>query len=188
MLLLTGASGTVGRALVAELAGRQDVRALARSDESAQALLDAELPDVVRGDLGDRDTLPAALEGVRTLFLLTPPGPSQPKLELNALEAARVAGVRRVVYLSLYDAGPPVITLRAWHEPAERWLRESSLSWAVLQPPVFSQNLLGQVDAIRQGQLVWPGGQGDLSHIDVGTSQRSPVPPCWTRRSRATSA
>jgi len=166
MIVLTGATGTVGHHLVAELAHRDDVRAVARSADAEQALRTSGVRDVVRADLADPASLRVAFAYADTLFLLTPPGPQQSALDRNALEAAKDAGVRRVVYQSLYNPGPPSIALRAWHEPAEQWLEQSDLSWAVLQPPVFSDNLLGQLDSIRQGQLIWPDAVGRLSHID----------------------
>jgi uncharacterized protein YbjT (DUF2867 family) len=167
MIVLTGATGTVGRRLVEALAGRDDVRAVARSAEAETALRASGVREVVRADLDDPASLEAAFTGADALFLLTPAGPQQPDQERHALTAARRAGVGRVVYQSLYDAGPPSIALRAWHEPAERWLERSDLSWAVLQPPVFSDNLLGMLDSIGQGRLVWPGATGRLSHIDA---------------------
>jgi len=166
MIVLTGATGTVGHHLVAELAHRDDVRAVARSADAEQALRTSGVRDVVRADLADPASLREAFADADTLLLLTPPGPQQSALDRNALEAAKDAGVRRVVYQSLYNPGPPSIALRAWHEPAEQWLEQSDLSWAVLQPPVFSDNLLGQLDSIRQGQLIWPDAVGRLSHID----------------------
>lgn len=140
---------------------------LARSTAGAQTLRTAGVRDIVRADLADPASLREALAGADTLFLLTPPGPQQPAYDRNALEAAKQAGVQRVVYQSLYNPGPPSIALRAWHEPAEQWLEQSDLSWAVLKPPVFSNNLLGQLDSIGQGQLIWPDATGKLSHIDA---------------------
>jgi uncharacterized protein YbjT (DUF2867 family) len=168
MMLLTGATGTVGRHVAAALTGRDDVRVLARTAEAAAALRTLGHRHVVRGDLAEPATLDGAFTGVDVLFLLTPAGPRQPELNAHALDAAEAAGVQRVVYQSLLDPGrPPRIALRAWHEPAEQRLAASWSAWAVLQPPVFTDNLLGQLDALRQGRLVWPGGDGALSHVDA---------------------
>src|SRR5690348_3049334 len=93
MILVTGATGNVGRHIVAELVGsRHAVRVLSRSPQSA--VWPAEV-DVVAGDLSDPRSLAAALEGVETVFLFAVPG-SGP----GFVAAAQAAGARRVVLLS----------------------------------------------------------------------------------------
>ncbi len=70
-ILLTGATGLIGSRVAAALQGRDDVRALARSEAAATKLRDLDL-QVVRGDLDDPTSLTAAFAGVERLFLLTP--------------------------------------------------------------------------------------------------------------------
>lgn len=99
-ILLTGATGLIGSRVAAALRGRDDVRALARSDAAATKLGDLDV-QVVRGDLDDPSSLTAAFAGVERIFLLTPFNERQAEQEHVALDAALQAGVTGVVYLSL---------------------------------------------------------------------------------------
>lgn len=98
-ILVTGATGTVGRQVIQQLVKRgADVRALVRD------LSKADFPasvDVVQGDLLDVDALRAAFTGVSTLFLLNAVVADEYTQALLALNVAREAGIERIVYLSV---------------------------------------------------------------------------------------
>ncbi len=98
-ILVTGATGTVGRQVIRQLARRgADIRALVR--DPAKADLPAGVP-VATGDFLDVDAMRAALSGVSTLFLLNAVVPDEFTQSLVALNLAREAGIARVVYLSV---------------------------------------------------------------------------------------
>jgi uncharacterized protein YbjT (DUF2867 family) len=97
-ILVTGSTGTIGSQVLAHLQGR-NVRALTRSPETAQ-LPSGVTP--VRGDLADVDSVRAALEGVSTLFLLAPNVADELTQAMLALTVAREAGVKGIVYLSVF--------------------------------------------------------------------------------------
>jgi uncharacterized protein YbjT (DUF2867 family) len=143
-------------------------RVLARnSDKSTE--LSAQGMDVVPGDFEDRESLKRALGGVDTAFLLAPFVPNMLDLQLAFIEAAKEAGVRRIVKLSAMGTAPdaPVAFLR-WHATAEQALRESGLAYTALQPNGFMQNLLGMAPLIStQGIIPAPAGDSRISHIDV---------------------
>lgn len=92
MILVTGATGNIGSALVQELAGVAPVRALTRDAGRARVPAGVE---VVEGDLEDVGSLPKALDGVRSIFLLSRMGPDG-----EIIDAARRAGVEHVVLVS----------------------------------------------------------------------------------------
>ncbi|WAZ26502.1 NAD(P)H-binding protein [Streptomyces cinnabarinus] len=137
-ILVTGATGTVGRQIVAELLTRgHRVRALTR--DAAKA----DFPDgveVVEGDLTDPDTLAAALEGVTGLHLITFGGAFFAPLETGPriLELARAAGVRRVTVL--HGGGPSLL------EDAVR--ADDGVDWTVLMPVEFMANALEWAEGI----------------------------------------
>lgn len=159
MILVTGATGTIGGEVVRLLAGRGErVRAMTRQDV---ALPGAE---VVRGDFDDQPSLDDAVSGVAALFLLSAPGPWIARHDAAMLAAARAAGVRKVVKLSAIGAV-------SWHEAGERALRSGELEWTVLRPSSFASNALRWAPAIRRGDAVQnstgTGTQGVVDPRDV---------------------
>ncbi|MGA5100385.1 NAD(P)H-binding protein [Streptomyces lavendulocolor] len=161
MTLVTGATGTVGRQVVAELLrlGRP-VRALTRDPGKA------DLPggvEVVRGDLTDPESLTAALDGVSGLHLITFGGEYFAPLETGPriVELAREAGVRRVTVL---NGGGPT--------PLEDAVRASDLPWTVVMPVEFMANALEWADGIRTRDEVCEPFVGRLSAMvhegDIG--------------------
>src|SRR3569833_4078339 len=98
-ILVTGATGAVGRQVVEQLVKRgANVRALVRNP--AKADLPAAV-EIAQGELLDVDALNAAFSGVSALFLLNAVVPDEFTQALIALNAARLAGVERFVYLSV---------------------------------------------------------------------------------------
>ncbi|MFE9020460.1 NAD(P)H-binding protein [Streptomyces sp. NPDC007808] len=138
-ILVGGATGTVGRRIVAELLARgHEVRALTR--DPAKAAFPAGV-EVVRGDLTEPDTLIPALEGVTGLHLITFGGPYFAPLETGPriLELARAAGVHRVTVL--HGGGP---------SPLEDAVRaDEGVGWTVLMPVEFMANALEWADGIQ---------------------------------------
>lgn len=139
-ILVTGATGTVGRQIVTELAAAgRPVRALTRRPESADLPAGVE---VVRGDLTAPETLDDALDGVTALHLITFGGAdalSYAPLETGAeiVERARKAGVRRFTVLSV--------------EPGtvEAAVRDSGCEWTFVSPVEFRSNTLEWAEPIR---------------------------------------
>ncbi|GHH49084.1 NAD(P)H-binding protein [Lentzea cavernae] len=135
MILITGATGTVGSHLVRQLTARGEaVRALSRKPGEG----------LVRADFDDPASLAAAVAGVRAVFLLTAPVTPTPAHDLAMLEAARSAGVTAVVKLSAIGTGQTFEgrTVGAWHQEAERAVKASGLAWTVLRPSSFASNVL----------------------------------------------
>lgn len=145
-ILVTGATGNVGGAVVTQLhAAGVPVRALVRGK--------AEFPEgvqAVRGDLGDPASLDTALEGVDSVFLVWP--------FLSAEGAPDVLDAigkhaRRVVYLSSAGAGSeeekPSEAITMFHTELERLIEASGLDWTALRPTGFASNTLDWAEGIR---------------------------------------
>ncbi|TCC40252.1 NAD(P)H-binding protein [Kribbella speibonae] len=157
MLLITGATGHVGRALVGELGRRgAEFRALVRS---ARPDLPAEQ---VVGDLGG----PLDLRGVDKVFLLVPG--TGLEHTANLVAAARRAGVRQIVYLSSYAVlGDPIPAMGRWHHERERLIADSGIAATFLRPTGFMTNTLDWLPTIRAGGYVLdPIGPGRMAPID----------------------
>ncbi|MGW7822528.1 SDR family oxidoreductase [Streptomyces puniciscabiei] len=146
MIVVTGATGNVGRALVDRLlAAGRPVRALTRDPQRAALPAAAE---VVRFQPDD----PAALFGGATALFLYAQA-TTPEL----LAAARTHGVRRVVLLSsgiIQDGADETHPIHIMHATAERQIRDSGLDWTFLRPNAFATNALQWVPQIRAGNAV----------------------------------
>jgi len=165
MLLVTGATGHVGRELVRELDARGAAfRVLVRDPARAVGL--PERAERVVGDLDQPTTLAAAMDGVERLFLLVP-GIGLEHTE-HAVAAARAAGVRHVVYLSSYAViGDPVPAMGRWHRDREQLIRASGIPATFLRPGGFMTNAFDWLPTLRAGGYVLdPVGPGRAAPID----------------------
>lgn len=165
MIVVTGATGNVGRPLTQALAeAGEQVTAVSRHA--------VPVPDGVRhvaADLADPTTLTPALDGARALFLLLSGdlhAPGARPADIIALAAAR--GVRRIVLLSSQGVatrplGPSRVAMRA----VEDALRDSGPDWAVLRPGGFASNALAWAESVRtQGTVAAPFGDVGVPVID----------------------
>lgn len=148
MILVTGATGNVGRHVVDGLvAAGVPVRALSRTPK----------PGFVRGDLREPDSLSAALDGVDAVFLLWP-GPDATGAEAAVKALARNA--RRIVYLSAIAAESGF-----WGR-IEKAVEATGVEWTFLRAGGFATNTLGWAGMIRaDGVVRWPYGQAARSLI-----------------------
>lgn len=167
-VLITGATGGIGRQLLDELLRvGQTVRALCRRQQQVEEFQTRGV-EAVRGDLGDRPSLEAAMAGVDRVFLLTFPSKTQREHGRNAVEAAVAAGVRSVVHLSTADAN--LTSAIPWASAPARTdaqLKTSGLGWTLLKPTAFMQNILQSAAAVRHGVLPHTTGRGVVGWIDT---------------------
>lgn len=139
LVLVTGATGHIGRNLVRELHGRAHVRALVREPHTAYL---PEHVELVRGDLTDPDSLARAAKGADAVFLLWP------LMSTDGLDAvvAALADVPQLVYLSsegirdVEDQGDPITNS---HSFIEGHLEQHRTQWTFLRPVGFASNTLG---------------------------------------------
>lgn len=166
-ILVTGATGNIGRQVVEHLVKRgADVRALAR-DPAKAALPDG--ASVVQGDFLDVDSLRKAMTGVSTLFLLNAVVPDEFTQALIALNVARAAGIQRIVYLSVIHADVYVnVPHFAGKFSVERMIEQMDFNATILRPAYFMQNDLMVKDVITgYGAYTMPIGDKGLAMIDV---------------------
>lgn len=165
MILITGATGAIGIHVATALSGREDVRALAHSDRSVATLEGLGVRDVVQGDLSSPP--PTVFEGVSALFLLTPSSAQQVAQETCAIDLALAAGAQRIVKVSAREVETGRELFFADSILAiETHLERAGVDATILRPDHFMTNLLTQVDPLRGGQVVYPGGEGALAWID----------------------
>ncbi|GLH79250.1 NmrA family transcriptional regulator [Bradyrhizobium sp. SSBR45G] len=166
-ILVTGATGTVGRHVVDQLVKRgADVRALVRDPAKANFPAAVQL---AQGDLLDVDSLRGALSGVSTLFLLNAVTPDEFTQALIALNLAREAGIERIVYLSVIHGDVYVnVPHFAGKFAVERMIEQMGLNATILRPAYFMNNDLTIKDvALHHGVYPMPIGAKGLAMVDI---------------------
>jgi uncharacterized protein YbjT (DUF2867 family) len=168
LILVTGANGTVGKAVLAALAGSGEKhRAMYRSeDDTVKAPAGAE---TVVADFSDNASLALALRGVESVYLVCSPIPDLVELEVNAIEACEAAGVRRIVLNSALGAGDYGKSFPSWHGKVEEKLKATRMCHCILRPNSFMQNVVAfYAPSIRaQGAFYSSIESARTSYLDV---------------------
>ncbi|MEO6572305.1 MAG: NAD(P)H-binding protein [Polyangiaceae bacterium] len=167
-VLVTGATGNVGREVVRALRARGvSVRAADRQTNRSTTMFEDDAVATARLDFRDSSTFAAAVEGCSALFLLRPPPISDVTATLNPfVDVARERGVRQVVFLSVAGAGKNKLVP---HHAVEVHLAARSNDWTVLRPGFFAQNLgdAYRADIVEDDRLFVPAGRGRVAFVDV---------------------
>ncbi|MUN35098.1 NAD(P)H-binding protein [Actinomadura litoris] len=161
MIVVTGATGTIGRALVAELGGA--ARAVVRRAEQGEELADKLGCDYVVGDLERPESIP--LEPGDRLFLNSSQWPGFARAHKAVIDRAAAADVAQVVTVSVLGVTSGSLLGFGMHGQVDEHLRASGVPWAILAPVGFMQNLAGDVD--EEGRIVGAYGRGGVGYIDA---------------------
>ena len=167
-VLVTGATGNTGRALVAALADRGvPVRAMVRKEaDRGQVPAGAA---VAVADFDDPESIAAALHGTARAYLVTPSSEQAEAQQKRFADLAAKAGVGHLVVLSQLaaDEQSPVRFLR-YHAAVERHVRDLGIGYTFLRPNLFFQGLLAVAGTIAaQGRFYAPIGEARVSAVDV---------------------
>ncbi len=166
-ILVTGATGNVGRNVVEQLVSRgADVRALVR--DAAKADFPASV-EVAQGDLLDVDSLRAAMSGVSTLFLLNGVVADEFTQAVIALNVAREVGIERVVYLSVIHSDVYVnVPHFAGKFGVERMIDALGIPATILRPAYYMDNEITVKDVVTgHGIYPMPIGEKGLAMVDA---------------------
>lgn len=162
MILVTGATGRLGRAVVGDLLARRDAADLAvlvRSPEAAAHLAERGV-DVRVGDYDDQASLERAFRGVDVLLLISSPDVTpgtRPRQHRAVIDAAAAADVGRLVYTSAIGAEDGIGFL-ADHTVTEAAIRASGVSYTLLRNTFYTEEFVAPVvaGALESGVLRWP--------------------------------
>ncbi len=163
-IAVTGATGQLGRLIIESLKSKvaaDGIVALVRSPEKAGDLgVEARAFDYSRAD-----QLAPALAGVDTLMLVSSSEIGQRAVQhRNVIEAAKQAGVGRIVYTSVLHADTSPLDLAAEHRETEAALAEAGIPTTILRNGWYSENYAGSIQgALMSGALVGSAGEGRVS-------------------------
>jgi uncharacterized protein YbjT (DUF2867 family) len=169
MICVTGAGGTVGSEVVRQLSeANADFRAAYFSKNKVDAAR-AKGIDAVLIDYNDPETMQKAFEGCDKLFLLGPNMPNQAELEINAVHAAKAAGVKQIVKLSAIGADAEDFDFGTIHREVEKAIEASGLKWTFLRPNSFMQNTVTFMSELIKARSAFytAAENARIGHVDV---------------------
>lgn len=193
MILVTGATGSIGRHLVRHLQARGvPFRAMVRDEARGRELG----CDIVVADFDDQSSVAAAMAGVDRLFLngsgAVPSTGPQPMVsqQIAAIDSAVKAGVTAIVKVSVLGARPGGRLAQGAHWQIEQYLKAAPVAWSLLQPSGYMQNFLtGAAGTLDAGDVIGLPGDWRVSYIDcydiaacAAELLTQSDPPCATYR------
>jgi NAD(P)H dehydrogenase (quinone) len=167
MIAVTGATGHLGRLVITQLLEKvpaAELVAIARTPDRAKDLA-ARGVQVRRGDYARPETLPAALAGVEKLLLVSSSEVGQrTKQHAAVLDAAKAAGVKRVVYTSILRADTSGIALAAEHKATEALVQASGIPYVFLRNGWYLENYTEHLGpALQHGAILGSAGQARIA-------------------------
>ena len=170
MILITGAGGKTGRALIQSLSGAETVYAFVHREEQGLVAKSLGAEKVVVGDLREEAAVRAALEGVRAVYHICPNmSPDEMAIGELVIEEAQKAGVEKFVYHSVLHPQTEKM-MHHWQKlRVEEMIFESGLPFTILQPAPYMQNLLASWKGIvEEGILRIPYSiESKFSFVDL---------------------
>lgn len=165
-ILVTGATGNIGRALVSDLMQAPLSAAVSAASLNGQSVVG--VPGRAL-NLLDGDSVAAAMQGVERLFLLTPAHPEMEAMTANAVQAAQDAGVRHIVRVSGAGADPASdIAIARLQGRCDQIVIDSGIDYTLLRPKNFMQNFTTFLrDMVRSGTVYSSQGDGRVPFIDA---------------------
>ncbi len=155
MILVTGAAGKTGRAIIQALAkSRETVRALVHRFDQVSSLEALGVDDVLVGDLRDQASIDRAAQGVRAIYHMAPNiSPDEVSIGKTIIAAAQSADVEHFVFHSVLHPQIEAMPHHWQKSRVEELLLESGLSFTILQPTAYMQNVLAYWDQILENGI-----------------------------------
>ncbi|MBR7836720.1 SDR family oxidoreductase [Actinospica durhamensis] len=170
MIVITAASGQLGRLTLEDLLSRGvpagEIRAVVRERAKLADFAERGV-EVLEGDYTDRESLVKALAGAEKYLLISSAGSDEDRIghHLNAIAAAREAGVGHLVYTSIPEAETNPIGFAWVHRDTEKAIRESGLPFTFLRNNWYFENATGSLGAaVEHGALIGAAGEGRVGY------------------------
>lgn len=167
-LFISGAGGKLGRLVIEQLQARgfagRIIAGTRKPDE-----LDIAGVEARKADFSDVAGFTAALEGVDRVLLISTDalGEARRAQHLNAVAAAKAAGVKRILYTSIPNPDPGnAIVMAADHYPTEQAIKASGIDYTILRTSWYAENLFGSLpQALKSGKWFTSAGEGRISYV-----------------------
>lgn len=167
VILVTGATGNVGREVMREVVARGAAARAAVYNDSDARRVPAGAAETARFDFRDPATFPAAFAGADRLFLMRPPAISNVKRDIQpAIDYAARSGINHIVFLSLVGVERNRLVP---HAKIEKQIMASGVPWTMLRCGFFMQNLdtTHRADLVEADDVFVPAGGGRTAFIDA---------------------
>lgn len=171
-LLVTGASGHLGRRVVEILLAAKTAATIVATTRTPEKLAGLREQGVVvrRADFNQLESLTEAFKGVDRLLLISTDELGEPGLRLKqhraAVKAAETAGVQHVLYTSLINAGESAVLFAPDHKGTEDALAASSMGWTILRNNLYTDLLISSLSrAVQMGQLFSASEDGRTAYV-----------------------
>lgn len=171
-ILVTGATGTVGKEVAIQLSMTDDIRVRAGVHSIIKGENLKRLPDVevVEMDFKDKNSLHAAFTHVDKVFMVTPFTNDQVEMAKALVDEAKKADVKHLVKLSIINADAEQgLILARWHREIEQYIEASGIPFTFLRPSSFMQNFINYDAASikNEGRFYHSTGHGKIACVDV---------------------
>jgi NAD(P)H dehydrogenase (quinone) len=165
-VLVMGATGQVGGALIPLLANNADLQVVAAVRNRAKTT-NFTIP-TVHLDLDDFASFAPALEGINHIFMATGYTVDMLRQSKDLINTAKRAGVQQIVHLGACGDDDTRVAHYGWHQFIERYIESSGIGFTHLRPEIFMQNLLGYggESYVKQGVIKHYVGSARLSWVD----------------------
>lgn len=167
-VVVTGAAGNTGSVLIPMLLSEDiNVRAFVHDQSKAQSLKLKEAgAEIYEGDLRNQDDVREALQGVDSVYLCTWNGPTQAEQALNVIEVAQEVGQPHIVRHSMWGSENSRIVEQGTQ--VEQELKQSDLSYTILRPTFFMQNIMMASQSIAtEGKMYWSLDDAEIAMVDI---------------------
>lgn len=161
---ITGATGQLGRIVVSKLKEKVAADAIVALVRSTQKAADLGV-ESREADYTKPETLESALESIDTLLLISSSEVGQRASQhKNMIDAAKKAGVRKIVYTSLLHADTSILSLAVEHRATEEELKKSGITYTILRNGWYTENYTGSIaGALAGGTFIGSAGEGKIS-------------------------
>lgn len=182
-ILITGASGTIGSNVIGEIVKNKDVRVRFATRGGKGTPAGTEPVDF---DWDDAGKIANAVKGADAVFLLTPFVDNAVAMGKRLVDAAKAAGVKKIVKLSAAGVDAAPFQIAKWHREVELMVENSGMKWVLLRPNFFMSNFIGYYPPDGEGSIYLPTGNGKAAWIDprdiAEVAANTLVKPDWDNR------